>query len=112
METVSYANYDLETGDRLTLDDLFTPEGKAALTERIHAQILADHNAVDWPELSENNCYVAPEEIAPTENFELSADYITFHYNPYDIACYAQGATVVKLPLADLAGFRSDIITK
>jgi hypothetical protein len=112
METVSYANYDLETGDQLTLDDLFTPEGKAALTKQIHDQILADHNAVDWPALSENNCYVSPEEIAPTENFELSTDHITFHYNPYDIACYAQGSTKVKLLLAGLTGFNADIIKK
>jgi hypothetical protein len=106
METTRYANYDLTTGDRLTLDALFTPEGEAALAEQIRAQILVDHNAADWAALSENNCYVAPEEILPTENFELSAEHITFHYNPYDIACYAQGSTVVKLPLTDLAGFR------
>jgi hypothetical protein len=112
METTTYTNYDLETGDRLTLDDLFTPEGKAALTERIHAQILADHNVVDWPALSENNCYLAPEDVLPTENFELSAGHITFHYNPYDIACYAQGSTKVKLPLSGLVGFKADIIKK
>jgi hypothetical protein len=112
METTMYSNYDMETGDKLTLDDLFTPEGKAALTGQIHAQILADHNAKDWTALSEDNCYFAPEEVLPTENFELTENHIIFQYNPYDIACYAQGETKVKLALSDLKGFRADLIEK
>jgi hypothetical protein len=112
METTLHSNYDLETGDKLTLDDLFTPEGKAALTEQIHAKILTDNNVTDWPMLSEKGCYFAPENILPTENFELSEEQITFFYNPYEIACYAQGSTEVKLPIADLVGFRADVIKK
>jgi hypothetical protein len=112
LETAMYSNYYLESGDKLTLDDLFSAEGKAALTEQIHAKILADNNATDWPALSETTCFIAPEDILPTENFELSETHITFHYNPYDIACYAQGSTEVKLPLADLVGFRTDLIKK
>lgn len=112
METVVYSNYDLRTGDKLTLDDVFTPEGKAALTERIHAQILKDHNAKDWDWLMEESCYFAKVEVVPTENFELTETHITFQYNPYDIACYAQGRTKVKLAYSDLAGFNSDVIEK
>jgi hypothetical protein len=112
METTLHNNYDLKTGDKLTLDNLFTPEGKVALIGQIHAQILKEHNATDWTALSENNCYVAPKNILPTENFELSEEQITFFYNPYEIACYAQGSTEVKLPIADLVGFRADILKK
>lgn len=112
METVEYSNYDLETGDRLTLDDLFSPEGKAALAGKIHEQILRDHARENWQQLMDNSCYFAKEEVLPTENFELSDTHITFMYNPYDIACYAQGRTKVKLALDGLAGFNAKAIGK
>lgn len=112
METVEYANYDLETGDRLTLDDIFSPEGKADLAGKIHEQILRDHAHENWQQLMDNSCYFAKEEVLPTENFELSDTHITFMYNPYDIACYAQGRTKVKLALDGLAGFNAKAIGK
>lgn len=112
METTAYSNYDLRTGERLTLGDLFTPEGIAALEERIVARILKDHGVSDWDALMEESCYFAQEEIEPTENFKLSEEFITFFYNPYEIACYAQGYTKVKLPLGELAGFRKEMIAQ
>ncbi len=112
METVEYANYDLLTGGKLTLDDIFTPEGKAALADRICSQILADHNKDNWEELGEESCYFARSEIRPTENFQLSQEHITFLYNPYDIACFAQGRTKVVLPLNELDGFNKEVLVK
>lgn len=65
-----------------------------------------DHGLNDWDSLRSKSCYSAQEEIKPTENFELSDTHIIFYYNPYDIACYAQGATEVKLAFENLTGFR------
>lgn len=112
METIMYYNYDLRTGDRLALDDVFTPQGKAALADRIREQILKDHGKDNWDELGEESCYFSADQVQPTENFLLSAEHITFMYNPYDIACYAQGRTKVKLPLGGLDGFNSEILVK
>jgi hypothetical protein len=110
MEQTHHANWNLLTGERLTLDDLFTPEGKAALAEAIRAQIIKDKGVTSWQELAEGQCFNPEAEVTATENFALTASDITFVYNPYDIACYAAGATHVKLPLANLAGFRKEIL--
>ena len=110
MEETHVSNYDLRTGDRLTLDALFTPEGKAALAETIRARILKDKGVATWEELATRDCYNAAAEVAPTENFTLTATDITFVYNPYDIACYAAGGTRVTLPVANLAGFKKEIL--
>ncbi len=112
METVMYYNYDLRTGDRLTLDDVFSPDGKAALADKIRTEILEEHQKDNWEELNEENCYFSIDSIQPTENFLLSKEHITFMYNPYDIACYAQGRTKVMLPLNGLDGFKKDILVK
>jgi hypothetical protein len=105
MAQTRYTNWDISTGNRLTLDDLFTPEGKAALGETIRAKIIADKGARDWGQLVAEHCYNPETEALPLDNFLLSATDITFTYNPYDIACYAAGDTRVTLPLANLAGF-------
>jgi hypothetical protein len=105
MAQTRYANWDIRTGNRLTVDDLFTPEGKAALEGTIRAKILADKGAKDWGRLAAEQCYNPETEALPLDNFLLSATDITFTYNPYEIACYAAGDTRVSVPLANLAGF-------
>lgn len=112
METTDYSNYDLRTGERLTLGDLFTPEGKAALPEIIRERILDNLGYPNWGTLMDSTCYYAAAEIRPTENFKLSESHITFMYNPYEIACYAQGHTEVKLSLDRLDGFRKEAIAR
>ncbi len=112
METVKYYNYDLRTGDRLTLDDVFTTIGKNQLADKIQMKILKDHQKVNWDELGEEGCYFALDKVQPTENFLLSKEHITFMYNPYEIACFAQGRTKVTLPLNGLEGFNKDILVK
>ncbi len=109
IEQTLHANWDLRTGARLTLDEVFSPEGKAALGETIRAQILRDKGVGSWRELMDDHCYNPEAEIMPVDNFLLTTTDITFVYNPYDIACYAAGDTRVKLPLANLAGFKKEI---
>jgi hypothetical protein len=64
-----------------------------------------------WEELITRDCFNPADQVVPTENFILSATDITFVYNPYDIACYAAGATRVTLPTANLSGFRPEVLT-
>jgi hypothetical protein len=106
MTETKAANWDLRTGDRLTLDALFTPEGKAGLGAAIRGGILTGKGLGTWEELVARDCFNPAEQVGPTENFILTATDITFVYNPYEIACYAAGATRVTLPLANLAGYK------
>ena len=108
MEETHASNYDLRTGARLTLNDLFTPEGKMALADAIRAKILKDKGVATWDELASRDCFNPAAEVNPTDNFALTATDITFIYNPYDIACYAAGGTRVTLPLANLAGYKTE----
>lgn len=110
-ETHCY-NYDLRTGERLTLGSIFTAEGQAALPGAIRAAILKNNGKATWEELLASTCYFAESEVKATDNFRLTPDTITFIFNPYDIACYAQGGSKVSLPLGGLAGFKKEMIVK
>ena len=112
LETTMYSNYDLRTGARLTLDDLFTPEGKAALPGAIRSAIMKENGVATWEELAAKSCYWDEGEVSATENFLLSATHITFMYNPYEIGCYAQGPTKVGLILNDIVGFKTEMLQK
>lgn len=93
----SYLNLRLDTLTPIRLDDLFVPTYKDALTDLLWNQLMADNQVTTHEEL-EDMGYTSTGELAPTENFFLSSDGITFHYNIYEIAPYVMGAIQIKLP--------------
>ena len=96
MRTTEYHNYWTKGGYELSLGDLFAEEELPQLTERIKAKLREQYGAADDEELAQRGFF--PEAIAPTENFEATPGGIIFHYNPYDIACYAMGE--IDVPFA------------
>lgn len=98
----TFLNMDLSTMHPLRLDDLFVEEYKAALTDLIWNQLMAD-NKVATREALEDIGYGSTGEIAPTENFYLNREGITFYYNIYDITPYVMGAVQVQIPFDMLA---------
>lgn len=97
----SYHTYSLASGEELSLSDLFTPAQTERLNKAIRAKISEQYEAKDDQALSEAGFF--PEYIAPTENFEITPSGITFHYNPYDIGCFALGVVEVSFTHEELA---------
>lgn len=93
----TYLNIDLIRLRPLRLDDIFVSGSKEALADLIRNQLMADNN-VTTPDELEDLGYGSTGEIAPTENFYLDKEGITFYYNVYDITPYAMGPVQVKLP--------------
>ena len=100
MRTTEYHNYWTKGGYELSLGDLFPEEQLPRLTERIKAKLREQYGAADDEELAQRGFF--PETIAPTENFEVTPEGIVFHYNPYDIACYAIGEVDVPFTKEEL----------
>lgn len=102
MSWVKGLNYSLETGQRLSLDDFFSPEQKAklpaALTRLLCMQLgIAD---ADTARLSEMGYY--PENIKPTDNFCVTSTGITFLYTPYEIGVYAVGMPRIEMSYSSM----------
>lgn len=96
--------YSLRDGFELSLADLFSDEELQRLDALIREKIAAQYQASTDDELIEAGFF--PEYIAPTENFLVTPEGITFYYNPYDIGCYALGAVTVTLGSDDLERLR------
>ena len=87
------ANFDVETGKRLTISDVCTNADK--LTEAIVARLRADYDERYFFEnLDEKIIKLVAED---TINFVLEPRGVTFIFNPYLIAPYASGMIVTTI---------------
>ncbi|MCI6213705.1 DUF3298 and DUF4163 domain-containing protein [Bacteroides heparinolyticus] len=93
----TFLNMDLHTLSPVRLDDLFANDYKEALTDLLWNQLMADNKVKTRQEL-EDIGYATTGELAPTENFYLTPQGITFYYNVYDIAPYVMGPIEITLP--------------
>jgi len=95
---------DLNTGEKITEDDLFSEEAKPLIIKMIIRKILDKHQLKTVEELEEIGFFDI-SEIAIDKNFYLTDDGLTFTYNEYEIAGYAVGTTEVTLDFTSLSGF-------
>ena len=90
-------NYDLQTGDAVSEQDLFIDDYyeplKALLLE---ALIVQTDEAETKKDLRRLGYSVA--DVVPNENFYVTPEGITYVYNPYEIAPYAMGCIQISLP--------------
>lgn len=92
-----FLNFNMATGKRIHLKELFDEENKSALTRLLLAQLEKDNKVSSEAELEEIGYFIT-EPLYPTENFYFTEEGINFFYNVYEIAPYAMGTTTIKLP--------------
>ena len=97
MHTCLFLTFDMENGDIITLDELFTAEGLERLPEIIATRARKLQSLIGPTEI---------EALPSDGNFFISLDdEIVFVYQPYEVASYAQGLIMVPFhpyQLADL----------
>ncbi|TAE60252.1 MAG: DUF3298 domain-containing protein [Bacteroidetes bacterium] len=97
---VSYACFNATSGQQLTLTDLVSdPEKLKALAEkkfREMNQLSSDAN------LDNEGFFFEGGIFSLNNNFALTPEGLSFYYNPYEIAPYAMGPTVLTLTYEDL----------
>ena len=90
-------NYDLQTGNAVSEQDLFTDDYyeplKSLLLEALIAQTDEAETKKDLRRLG-----YSVDDVVPNENFYVTAEGITYVYNPYEIAPYAMGCIQISLP--------------
>lgn len=102
MYMTTFLNMDLLNLLPLRLDDLFVGDYRDALTDLLWNQLMADNKVTTHDALEEMG-YGSTGDIAPTENFYLDTEGITFYYNVYEITPYAMGPVEIKLPYEVMA---------
>ena len=90
-------NYDLQTGNAVSEQDLFIDDYyeplKSLLLEALIVQTDEAETKKDLRRLG-----YSVDDVVPNENFYVTAEGITYVYNPYEIAPYAMGCIQISLP--------------
>lgn len=97
-----YVNIDLEKRASILLEDLFVGDYTEELTKLLWEQLMDDEEVNSREELEERG-YGSTGDLAPTRNFLLNKEGITFCYNVYEIAPYSMGAIRIKLPFEKIS---------
>jgi len=95
-----FKNIDLKSGKTILLKDLLKPGYQDALSSIITKALKQQYGMTETTKLSDNGFFV--ETIDPSSNFYLTKKGIGFVYNPYEIACYANGMIDIFVPFSDM----------
>ncbi len=90
MYGTTYINYDMRSGNIVTLQDIFIADSLASIPS-----IIRDKASQMASTLGETEI----ESVPADGNFTITPDgYIVFSYRPYEVASYAQGE--IRVPIA------------
>lgn len=102
-ETVTHT-YSIAGGYEVVLEDLFDEPQRQQLNDLIHKKLYEKFGVKDDQGLAGRGFF--PQYIAPTSNFRVTVDGITFYYNPYEIGCYALGSIEMSISLDELEALK------
>ncbi|WP_373774746.1 DUF3298 domain-containing protein [Porphyromonas loveana] len=97
-------NLDLHTGKLIRLFDFLDEKKARELTDMLWKQLMEDQDVTSREALNEMG-YGTLGDLYLTDNYEITPNGISFHFNQYEIAPYAMGMIVVTLSYKDLAPY-------
>jgi hypothetical protein len=100
--TISYSNFNPNTGTKLKLEDIVSDVDKLRTIAR--EIFIKDHNLDPNKSLNEQGYWFVDDIFSLNNNFKLSKDEIIFHYNQYEIAPYSEGPIDITIPMHKLDG--------
>jgi len=99
-----YYSYDLNTGKRLKLLDVFQPYTLSYVADAINDNLKKQLGLTPNQSLRDDAFYNS-NYIGVSKNFFVTDKGIGFQYNIYEIASYASGETMVFVPFEDVRDY-------
>jgi hypothetical protein len=96
-------NIDLNTGKRVSFEDLIKSESMNTLVATSKPIFEAMHGG-------EEEGWFIFDEFGLPNNFAIEANGLYFHYNAYEIGSYAQGAPSVLIPYSKIEGTLKEVL--
>jgi Protein of unknown function (DUF3298) len=98
-----YVNYDFRHMCVMTYDNMFRPGSGDELLQAVKDCLMTQYDVSSLAELDAKGIF--SDQLFLTHNFYISGDSVVFHYNPYDIAPYSEGAIDVVVPYLQIADY-------
>lgn len=97
-----YHNYNLKTGEKLTLSDIIEPSKIDKLTSIGNSIFRKTKGLSETKNLEEVGYWFIDGKFSLNENFIITENSLKFMYNPYEIAPYAEGQTEIEIPYSTI----------
>lgn len=97
----SVINFNINTGKRMTLNDVLLPGYERRLNEILLDKLIKKTDSKDINDLKEKG-FLYSMDMCPSEYYQINDKGITFIYNQYEIAPYAAGLTELNLSWCEL----------
>jgi hypothetical protein len=95
---VFYENYDLDTGQRIALSNIFDAEGLEKLQKVGEKYFRKHYNIRPQADLAQEGFRFEEGHFTLSDNFAIGYNGILFRYNPEQIASRSIGATEFQIP--------------
>ncbi len=95
----TYRTYNKNTGGRLILAQLFSPEELELLRNAAEKEFRTQKGFDKDDDLAANGWYFPSGSFSLSSNFYLTDSSVVIHYNRYDIGSYAAGETTLAIDL-------------
>lgn len=99
---INVTNFDPNSGDEITLNDIFKEGYEEPLTAMLTSQLMKETQASTIEELRDKGFLFFDTEMFVSSNFIPEDEGITFLYNRYEIAPYAYGEISLTLDYTTL----------
>ena len=101
--SLTYINFDIETGEIITNDQLI--QDKKGLVKLAEQQLRKDYKLNETENLNATIFWFESDSFSLSDNIGFEKGKMVIHYNQYEIASYADGAIDIELSIEDVAPF-------
>lgn len=101
--TVAYKNFDIKTGNVITNKQLI--KDLDAVTALAENKLREDYKLPKSDQINSSIFWFEDDTFYLSNAVGIENEKLVIHYNPYDIASYADGSIDIELPLKEVAPF-------
>jgi hypothetical protein len=99
---VSFKNFNLNSGEEILLDELFTLEKQKELTKIAEQEFRQSKQLGPDDNFGSAGFWFENDKFSLNDNFLITDSSLVFYYNNYEITAYAFGPTELEIPYAKI----------
>jgi len=104
LSPTNLSSFDLITGDRLQMADLFQPESEATLNGIAEREFRKVREIDAGSSLTKAGFWFPEDAFKVNENFAVADEGLLIHFNAYEVGPYSLGPTEILIGRTELAG--------
>lgn len=99
---VEFRNYNLSSGDEITLDEIIPPDNQNELTKIGEEEFRLLKELEQEADLGLAGFWFENNQFYLNDNFLITDSSLVFYYNNYEITAYAFGSTELSIPFSKI----------